>query len=696
MAKSKNDNVENLTKPLVEQAIELGEIGLHVHPLVGKRPVLQKWQERASAEEPKIRAMFDEVPSATNVGVVCGKSGLFVIDLDVNKEDQEGPDGLDWQREHQDELPKTRVHKTPSGGYHMLYFMPKNRLPNVSIAHKVDSRGDNGYIVWPTENSGYTVYQDRKVVELPEDVALKLKQRSSEIGKLSVKELETNIITDASSFALHDLTNQLIYVLAKTDAGADEIIRRVQDVMQKSHAKSKRPSDWQDRYNDINRSVMGAVRRLEGNKVKEDEADLRYKEALAKAGMKSLYEGVVTEDVEPTPETPPPSSGIFEEITLDMLQSAPLPMTKWVMHGVLEAASITGIAGQTNVGKTRWMISGAIAVLTGQMPVIGFDVPRPGSVLIISHEERKGKLHKRLRATAEANGIKNFDNRLRVSGAETSGPLILLTQGEDRRPQLMKKVIDEICKQAKEIDASVIMLDPLVSFSSGISENDAGMQQLMIALREIAERTGCAILIMHHTPKGARNEHDDWYLGSVNNAFRGSGAIAAALDIAFTLSRVGRAHNADDIRGMPPADQKRWLRFVQAKGRETLMDQEAVYFLAEQMIEVQDEHGNIEEESKARDEVADETLAAARRKVLIGKAAEALMDAEPDVAVTIPALRSKMRKIDRKYNASRSVGGAAMSRFYGLFPLIHNGYRYELDGTGRSRKVVRVEAVADD
>jgi hypothetical protein len=72
------------------------------------------------------------------------------------------------------------------------------------------------------------------------------------------------------------------------------------------------------------------------------------------------------------------------------------------------------------------------------------------------------------------------------------------------------------------------------------------------------------------------------------------------------------------------------------------------------------------------------------------------MDAEPDVAVTIPALRSKMRKIDRKYNASRSVGGAAMSRFYGLFPLIHNGYRYELDGTGRSRKVVRVEAVADD
>lgn len=108
--------------------------------------------------------------------IICGKGSgnLIVIDIDVKH--MPGIDAkffLAIQQTFPDLWPRLRIHKTPSGGYHILYrttehihFPSKNPglafLPDKKEAG-IESRTHGGYVLAPP-GFGYSVYQD---VEIP-------------------------------------------------------------------------------------------------------------------------------------------------------------------------------------------------------------------------------------------------------------------------------------------------------------------------------------------------------------------------------------------------------------------------------------------------------------------------------------------------------------------------------------------------
>jgi hypothetical protein len=71
-------------------------------------------------------------------------SGLFVTDIDSGRHASAG----EW---HQQNLPRlqTRVHRTESGGLHLLFHHhPGLRNSQSRLAHGVDTRGEGGYVIW--------------------------------------------------------------------------------------------------------------------------------------------------------------------------------------------------------------------------------------------------------------------------------------------------------------------------------------------------------------------------------------------------------------------------------------------------------------------------------------------------------------------------------------------------------------------
>ena len=130
-----------------------------------KRPVTQHGFHDATRDPTEIKAQFG-TPGAAMIGVPTGQgAGFFVVDLDVKN----GAQGLEWLAANQHRLPRTRTHKTRSGGQHLLFQWPEGRTVRNSasrIAPGVDVRGNGGYIIAPP-SPDYEVADASALAEAP-------------------------------------------------------------------------------------------------------------------------------------------------------------------------------------------------------------------------------------------------------------------------------------------------------------------------------------------------------------------------------------------------------------------------------------------------------------------------------------------------------------------------------------------------
>jgi hypothetical protein len=130
-----------------------------------KRPITDHGLYDATTDMATVAEMFRR-PGSALIGVPTGEaSGFFVVDLDV----KEGVSGLEWLAENQHRIPRTRTHRTRSGGQHLLFAMPAGRSIRNSaskLAPGVDVRGSGGYVIVPP-STGYAIADDTMPAEAP-------------------------------------------------------------------------------------------------------------------------------------------------------------------------------------------------------------------------------------------------------------------------------------------------------------------------------------------------------------------------------------------------------------------------------------------------------------------------------------------------------------------------------------------------
>ena len=110
-----------------------------------KKPCVKDPFGKASSDEEKIRQLFDSFPNAMTAIPTGPKNRTTVVDLDVKG----GVDGIKNFRELVQDIPRTMVIRTPSGGLHLYFDTGPDSLPSSAgkLAPGIDIRGAGAYAI---------------------------------------------------------------------------------------------------------------------------------------------------------------------------------------------------------------------------------------------------------------------------------------------------------------------------------------------------------------------------------------------------------------------------------------------------------------------------------------------------------------------------------------------------------------------
>ena len=127
------------------------DYGLAVHPLRNrdKVPATSNGCKDATTDTERIDLAWRARPNM-NIGVATGKPSGNIIVIDVDIDDENGYDGMEylrkWEREH-GELPETVTAITGRGGSHLFYRVDREIRNLANPDHHIDIRGDGGYVM---------------------------------------------------------------------------------------------------------------------------------------------------------------------------------------------------------------------------------------------------------------------------------------------------------------------------------------------------------------------------------------------------------------------------------------------------------------------------------------------------------------------------------------------------------------------
>jgi hypothetical protein len=125
-----------------------------------KKPITDNGLLDAALDPAKIGSWWDKYPQAL-IGLPTGRaSGFVVLDIDIKFDNANGYDTLDDLGFGI--LPDTPLVHTASGGLHLWFLPPATELRNTSgargrgIGAGLDWRGEGGYVIAPSPDSGYS------------------------------------------------------------------------------------------------------------------------------------------------------------------------------------------------------------------------------------------------------------------------------------------------------------------------------------------------------------------------------------------------------------------------------------------------------------------------------------------------------------------------------------------------------------
>lgn len=232
----------------------------------------------------------------------------------------------------------------------------------------------------------------------------------------------------------------------------------------------------------------------------------------------------------------PESSGVcagIQPTPYKWRPAAKIPPRQWLFarHLIKGFLSLTVAPG--GLGKSSMVLVEALAMATGE-PLLGDAPPMPLRVWVWNGEDPREEIERRIAAACLHYGIQPDDiaDRLMIdSGRDV--PISLAT-ANGGGVQVAKPVTEALIAAIKASKVDVLIIDPFVT-SHTVPENDTTAMNAVVAQwRLIADATGCAVELVHHTSKAGAMNADDFGV----YASRGAGALIDGVRSARVLSRM--------------------------------------------------------------------------------------------------------------------------------------------------------------
>lgn len=205
----------------------------------------------------------------------------------------------------------------------------------------------------------------------------------------------------------------------------------------------------------------------------------------------------------------------------------PQPPKTWIIEGLVGAGDIVLFFGDAGLGKTYILIDAAICVARAEPWLNRSTIAAP--VLIVDEESGYVRLTDRLARTMRGHGV--------APGTDIAVHYIVLAGFNFLSdPSWFADLRGAIVGTG----ARLVIIDALADVMLGGDENAVRDTQTSFhGLRSVAEATGAAIIVIHHTNK--------------NGGYRGSTAINGSVDLALQVSH-GQAAGTLEIKSVKARD----------------------------------------------------------------------------------------------------------------------------------------------
>jgi hypothetical protein len=225
----------------------------------------------------------------------------------------------------------------------------------------------------------------------------------------------------------------------------------------------------------------------------------------------------------------------------------------------LVRGEITVLGSPGGVGKSSLAIGMAVSIVTGKEildeKIRGSDL----KVLLINAEDSTDEIRRRVWAFCLAHQVAERElDRLYAAGADDHRVqgLSFLRTSEKGYSELNETGLAQLRSALQSFSPDVIILDPLVALcASGNMNDNPSMSLVMRALKSLAGKFDCAILIVHHTRKNAE--------AGTADAISGAASIVNLARRAIMPVTV----SAEDARtfGILPSERLRHFKLIDAK-----------------------------------------------------------------------------------------------------------------------------------
>lgn len=145
--------------PLAFASFYVQEMGWYLFPIkpMQKAPGLVRWSIEASNDIKQIKEWWTRWPRA-NIGLDCGRSNIFVLDVDQHSVHADGAASLALLEMLYLPLPSTLRSQTPSNGVHH-FFTGRGRNSVGELGPGLDTRGPGGMVLLPPSRTKAGIYK---------------------------------------------------------------------------------------------------------------------------------------------------------------------------------------------------------------------------------------------------------------------------------------------------------------------------------------------------------------------------------------------------------------------------------------------------------------------------------------------------------------------------------------------------------
>jgi len=250
------------------------------------------------------------------------------------------------------------------------------------------------------------------------------------------------------------------------------------------------------------------------------------------------------------------------------IDGASIPRRPWVIPGWLLRRHVSVLVAPPGSGKSLLTLQAALMMGTA-MQWGGWHPRGAFKVLVINSEDDNDEMRRRLYAGAK---IMNCDEQMlseRIVLADAPEDIVIARADSKTKTVIRTPMVENLIATITAGGFDVVIIDPFAECFEGDENSNSELKWAALLWREIARRTNCSVLLVHHTRKYA-NEPGDM------DAARGAGAllgVARVVSTVFTMSESeAQAFEIDAER------RHEYLRFDDAKANLSLVTFKARWF----------------------------------------------------------------------------------------------------------------------